>query len=81
MLLDRLSISVPLDKPTILHHLPTTYCTSIARNPLGILEYRLVYYEPIATVTNHICRIFFLNFLRRIIFNLMHITPVSGQIG
>ena len=50
MLLDRLSVSTPLDKPTILH-LSTDYRTVITRNFLGILEGRLVHYEKVATVT------------------------------
>ena len=80
MLLDRLSISNPLDKPTILH-LPVAYHTAIARNILRILECRLVYYEKNATVTNHICRIVVPTSLRRIIFNLMHATPITGYKG
>ena len=71
MLLDRHSISAPLDKPTILH-LPVPYRTSFIRNLLVILEGRLIYYESIATITNHICRIVVPTSLRRIIFNLMH---------
>ena len=80
VLLDRLSTSTPLDKPTILHLL-TVYRTTIVPNLLGILEDRLVYYEKIATVTNHICRNVVSNSLRRIIFNLMHATPIAGHMG
>ena len=80
VLLDRLSISTPLDKPTIFH-LPEAYRTVIARNLLGILEGRLVYYEQIATITNHICRIVVPISLRRIIFNLTHATLIAGHIG
>ena len=80
MLLDRLSISTPLDKPTILH-LPEAYGTAIARNLLGIIEGSLVYYENIDTITNHICRIVVPIPLHRIIFNLMHTTPIAGYMG
>ena len=80
MLLDRLSISTPLDKPTILH-LPTAYRTAIVRDFLGILEGRLVYYEKVATVTNNIYRIVLPISLRRIIFNLMYATPINGHMG
>ena len=78
--LDRLSISSPLDKPTILH-LPAAYRTAIARNLLGILEGRLVYYEQVATVTNHICCIVVPISPRHIIFNLIHATPIVGHAG
>ena len=78
MLIHRLSISTPLDKPTILH-LPAVCRTAIARNLLGILEGRLVYYAKVVTVTNHICRIVVPISLRRIIFNLMYATPISGN--
>ena len=37
VLLDRLPVSAPIGKPTILHH-PVAYRTAIARNLLGILE-------------------------------------------
>ena len=80
VLLDHLSVSAPLDKPTILH-LPAAYRTAIARDLLCILEDRLVYYGPIATITNHICRIVVPTSLRRIIFNLMHATLVAGHMG
>ena len=78
VLLDRLSVSTPLDKPTILH-LPAAYRTAITCNLLGILEGRLVYYEPIATFTNHICRIVVPISLRCIIFDLMHATPIASH--
>ena len=80
VLIERLSISSPLDTPKILH-LPAAYRTAIARNLLGILKSRLVYYEKIATVTNHIYRIVVPISLRRIIFNIMHTTPIAGHIG
>ena len=80
MLLDRLSVSAPLDKPIILHLL-VAYRSVIARNPLGILEGRLVYYEPITTIINHICHIVVPTSLRRIIFNLMYAAPVAGNMG
>ena len=80
VLLERLSGNDPLDKPTLLH-LPAAYRTAIARNLLEILEGSLVYYKPIATVTNYICRIVVPISLRRIIFDLMHATPVAGHMG
>ena len=80
VLLDRLPDSASLDKPTILH-LPVPYLTAIARNLLGLLEGRIVYYEPIVPFTNHICRIVVPTFLCPIIFNLVHATPVAGRMG
>ena len=80
VLIDRLLASDPLDRQTILH-LPSSYCTAIARNLLGLLEGRLVYYKPITTVTNNICRIVVPTFLRRLIFNLIYATPVAGRMG
>ena len=77
---DRLSTSTPLDKPTILH-LPAADRTAIARNLLSILEDRLVYYEQIDTITNHICRIVVPISLRRIIFNIIHATSIAGRMG
>ena len=56
MLIDHLSINSPLDQPTILQ-LPVAYRSAIARNLLGLLEGRLAYYDPVPTVSNHICRI------------------------
>ena len=46
MLIENFSINAPLDEPTILK-LPVAYRTAIDRNRLGLLEDRLVYYEPI----------------------------------
>ena len=80
VLLDRLSVSAPLDTLTSFH-LPTAYRTVIARNLLGIIEDMLVYYEPIATVTNHICRIVVPISLRRIIFDPMYATIVAGHMA
>ena len=80
VLIDCLYISTPLDKEKNLH-LPAAYRTDIARNLLGLLEGRLVYYEPIATTTNHICRIVVPTSLRRIIFNRMHATTIAGHMG
>ena len=50
MVIDFLSINDPLDEPTIIN-LPAAYCTAISRNLLGLLEGRLVYYEPIPAIT------------------------------
>ena len=80
VLIDCLSISTPLDKKKNFH-LPAAYRTAIARNLLGLLEGRLVYYEPIATATNHICRVVVPTSLRRIIFNLIHATSIAGHMG
>ena len=55
--------------------------TTIARNLLGILEGRLVYYEKVAIVTNYIYRIVVPISLLRIIFNLMHATPITKHMG
>ena len=80
MLINRLSVSIPLNKPSILH-LPAANRTAITRNLLDILEDRLVYYEKVATVTNNIYRIVLPISLRRIIFNLMYATPITGHMG
>ena len=80
MLIDRLSINVPLEEPIILQ-LPASYCTAITHNLIGLLEGRLVYYEPVPTVTNHICRIIVPLSLRCTIFTLMYVTPVSERMG
>ena len=63
MSIDRLSINAPLDDPTIFNIL-VTYRTAITRNILGLLEGRLVYYEPIPTVTKYICPVIIPTFLR-----------------
>ena len=69
MFIDRLSINVPLHEPTILKLL-LAYRSAIVRNLLGLLEGRLVYYEPIPIVTKHICRIIVPASFCHIIFNL-----------
>ena len=80
VLIDCLSINYPLDQPTILR-LPAAYRSVITRNLLGLLWDRLVYYDPVPTISNHICRIVVPLFLRRTIFTLMHVTPVAGDMG
>ena len=75
-----MSINTPLDEPSIIK-LPAAYRTAIVRNLLGLLEGRLVYYEPLHIVTKHICGIFIPKSLRHIIFNLMHATPVARNMG
>ena len=80
MLVERLSINAPLDDPTILKF-SEAYRTTITRNLLGLLESSIVYYEPILTVTKHICRIIIPTSLRLTIFNLMHATPIFGHMG
>jgi len=78
--IDRLSINVPLHEPTILKLL-LAYRSAIVRNLLGLLEGRLVYYEPIPIVTKHICSIVDPTSLRHTIFNLMYAIPVAGYMG
>ena len=80
MVIDRLSNNSLLDKQTILQ-LPVAYRTTIARNLLGLLEGRLICYEPTPTVTNHICCITVPIFLRRKIFTLRCATPLTGHMG
>ena len=80
VLFDRLSINSSLDQPTILQ-LPVAYRSAIARNPLGLLEGRFVYYDQVSTISNHICRIVVPLSLRRTIFTLIHATPVDGHMG
>ena len=79
-MIERLSINAPLDEPTTLK-ISVAYRNDIARNPLSLLEGRLVYYEPIPAVTTYMCRIIVLISLRRVIFNLMHATPITGHMG
>ena len=70
VLIDRFSINSPLDQPTILQ-LPAAYRTAIARNLLRLLEGRIVYYDPVPTVSKHMCLIVVPFSLRRTIFTLM----------
>ena len=60
---------------------PTTYRTAIARNLIGLLEGRLVYYEPIPTVSIRICRIVVQQLLSHHIFNLRHVSPLAGHMS
>ena len=76
MLIVRLSINSPLEEPIILQ-LPATYRTTIARNLIGLLEYRLVYYEPVPKVTNHTCCIIVPLSPRRKTVTLIYTTPVD----
>ena len=78
--IDHLSVNAPLDQSTILT-LPVACRTALFRNQLGILEGRLVYYEYISFANKHICRIVVSFSLRHKIFNLMHVTPVTGHMG
>ena len=78
MLIDSLSINAPQDEPTIIKLL-VAYRTTIDRKILGLLEGKLVYYEPVPTITRHICRIIVSISLRHTIFNLIHGTHVTGQ--
>ena len=80
VLIDRLSINISLNEPTILKF-PAAYCTTIACNLLGLIEGRPIYYEPLHTITKHISRIVVLKPFRHIIFNLMHTTSVAGHMG
>ena len=52
--------------------LAVTYRKTTTHNLLRIINYRLVYLEPVTISTNHICRIIVPLSLRRIIFNSMH---------
>ena len=76
VLMKRLSINVFFDESTILKIL-IVYRTAIARHLLGLLEGRLMYYEPIPTVTKHICHIIVPTSLHHIIFNLVYTTLVD----
>ena len=78
-MIDRLSINAPLDETTILILL-SAYRTIIARNLLGLLEGRLVYYEPIPTVTKNNCRIIVSTSLRHTIFILMHAISITRHV-
>ena len=80
MLIVRLSINAPLDEHAILKLFPASYRTAIVRNLLGLLQGRLVYYEPIPSVTKNNSRIIVLTSLRHTIFNLIHAIPVAGHI-
>ena len=76
----RLCINVFFDESTILKIL-IVYRTAIARHLLGLLEGRLMYYEPIPTVTKHICHIIVPTSLHHIIFNLVYTTLVDWHMG
>ena len=80
MLIDRLFVNTPLDEPTIFKF-PVAYRTAINRNLLELLESKCVYYEPIPTVTTHICRVTIPTSLHRTNFDLMYTTPVAGHMG
>ena len=80
LFLDHLSINTPLDQSTI-RTLPAAYRTTIARNQIGLLSGRLVYYEQITFAHKHICRIVVLLSLRRKMFVLIHASPVAGHMG
>ena len=69
-----------LNEPTILQLL-VAYRSAIARNVFELLEGRLVYYDPVPTVTNHTCRIVVPLSFCRTIFTLMHATHVARYIG
>ena len=78
--LDHLLINAPLDQSTI-RTLPAAYRTAIARNQIGLLSGRLVYYEQISFAHKHICRIIVPLSFRRKCFVLMHASPVAGHMG
>ena len=80
VLIDRLSINISLNEPTILKF-PAAYRTTIARNLLGLIEGIPIFYEPLHTITKHIFCIVVLKPFRHIIFNLMHATSVAGPLG
>ena len=80
LFLDHPSINAPLDKSTI-RTLPAAYRTAIARNHVGLLSGRLVYYEQFYFAYKNICRIVVPLSLRRKIFVLMHVSPIAGHMG
>ena len=61
--------------------LPAAYRTDIARNQIGLLSGRLVYYEYIFFAHKHICHITVPLSLCRKKIVLMHASPVAGHMG
>ena len=80
LFLDHLSINAPLDQSTI-RTLPAACRTTIARNQIGLLSGRLVYYEHISFAHRHIHRIVVPLSLRPKFFLLMHVSLVAEHIG
>ena len=61
--------------------LVVTYRHAIANNLLCIINDRTVYIEPVTVSTNHICCIIVPLSLQRIIFIVLHASPVAGHMG
>ena len=61
--------------------LAITYRRAIAQNLLCIINDRLVYLEPVAFSTNHLCRIVVPLSLKCAIFDAMHGFPAAGHMG
>ena len=61
--------------------LDVTYRRATAQNLLCIINNRLVYLESISISSNHLCRIFVPLFLRRVIFDAMHTSPIVCHMG
>ena len=78
--LDHLSINAPLDQSNI-RKLPAVYRTAIAWNQIGLLSGRLVNYAQISFANKHICRIVIPLSFRHKVSNLIHASPVAGNIG
>ena len=58
-----------------------TYRRAIAQNLLCIINDRLVYLEPVAVSSNHLCRIIVPLSLRCVIFDAMHASPAVDHMG
>ena len=65
----------------MLYHFLAQYRSDVSNNSLGIVEGRLVIYEPVSTTVNQICRIVVPISLRHLIFSLLHASPVAGHMG
>ena len=61
--------------------LAVTYRKTITHNLLCIINYRLVYLEPVTISTNHIYRIIVPLSLRHNISNAMYASPSAGHMG
>ena len=75
-----LSHNAPLNK-LIIAKLVVTYRKAIVKNLLCILNGRLIYIEPVTIFINHICHIIIPLSLRRVDFNLIHASPITGHMG
>ena len=80
MLINRLTINVPMDEPILIHVL-ASYRTTFDRCFLGLLVGPLVCYESIITNDKHSCRVVVPKLFRRIIFTLIHTSLIAEHIG